>query len=108
MPVIGRPIAALVFLLAAIGGSLDALGADGSLALPEVTVTARPITPEWKKWNPYGGSVRVEEDKWPDIPCSASKIAAGAAAGCKTGPLLSHSGVGLPANDRSIDWSNCK
>jgi len=108
MPVIGRPTAALVFVLAAIGPSAGALGADGSLALPEVTVTARPITPEWKKWNPYGGSVRVEEDKWPDIPCSASKIAAGAATGCKTGPLVTHTGVGLPNNDRSPDWSNCK
>ena len=108
MPVIGRPTAALVFVLASIGASAGALGADGSLALPEVTVTARPVTPEWKKWNPYGGSVRVEEDKWPDIPCSASKIAAGAATGCKTGPLVTHTGVGLPSNDRSPDWSNCK
>jgi hypothetical protein len=68
---IGGPTAALGFVLAMIGSYAEALGADGSLALPEVTVTARPITPEWKRWNPYGGSVRVEEDKWPDIPCSA-------------------------------------
>src|SRR5438132_14254703 len=88
--------------------SAEALGADASLALPEVTVTARPVTPEWKKWNPYGGSTRVEEDKWPDIPCSASRIAAGTATGCKTGPLVTHTGVGLPSNDRSPDWSNCK
>src|SRR6266436_7256424 len=108
MPVIGRPTAAFVFVLATIGPSAGALGADGSLALPEVTVTARPITPESKKWNPYGGSVRVEEDKWPDIPCSASKIAAGAATGCKTGPQLSYAGVGLPGNDRAPDLSNCK
>jgi len=108
MPVIGRPAAAFVFVLAMIGSYAEALGADGSLALPEVTVTARPVTPEWKRWNPYGGSTRVEEDKWPDIPCSASRIAAGAATGCKTGPLLTHTGVGLPSSDRSPDWSNCK
>src|SRR5256885_17230418 len=108
MPVIGRPTAALVFVLAAIGPSAGALGADGSLALPEVTVTAPPVTPEWKKWNPYGGSIRVEEDKWPDIPCSASRIAAGGATGCKSGPLLSYAGVGLPVNGKSPDMSNCK
>jgi hypothetical protein len=108
MPVIGRPAAVLVFVLAAIGSATVALGADGSLALPEVTVTARPVTPEWKKWNPYGGITRVEEDKWPDIPCGASRIAAGAATSCKTGPLLSHAGVGLPGGDRSVDLSNCR
>src|SRR5437667_12768038 len=108
MPVVGKPVTVLVFVLPTIGSPAESLGADGSLALPEVTVTARPITPEWKKWNPYGGNVRVEEDKWPDIPCSASKIAAGAATGCKTGPLVTHTGVGLPSNDRSPDWSNCK
>jgi hypothetical protein len=91
-----------------VSAAIPAVAADQSLALPEVTVTARPVTPAWKRWNPYGGSTRVEEDKWPDIPCSASRIAAGAATGCKTGPLLSHTGVGLPANDRSVDWSNCK
>ncbi len=46
MTVIGRPAAALVFALAAIGSSTGAADADGSLALPEVTVTARPVTPE--------------------------------------------------------------
>jgi hypothetical protein len=108
MPGSGRLAASFVQALAIAASSADALGADASLALPDVTVTARPATPEWKKWNPYGGSTRVEEDKWPDIPCSASRIAAGAATGCKTGPLLSHTGAGLPANDRSVDWSNCK
>ena len=49
IPVIGRPTVALVFVLVAIGSSAGALGADGSLALPEVTVTARPVTPEWKR-----------------------------------------------------------
>ena len=108
MPGIGRWTASLVLALAIVGSSAGALGADGSMVLPEVTVTAPPVAPAWKKWNPYGGSTRVEEDKWRDIPCSASRIAAGAATGCKTGPLLSHAGVGLPANDRSVDWSNCK
>src|SRR5207248_4967727 len=94
--VVGRLTGAAMLAALAAGLSASAWSADTSLILPEVTVTAPPVTPEWKKWNPYGGSIRVEEDKWPDIPCSASRIAAGAATGCKTGPLLSYAGVGLP------------
>src|SRR5436853_6617072 len=106
--VVGRLTGAAMLAALAAGLSASAWSADTSLILPEVTVTAPPVTPEWKKWNPYGGSIRVEEDKWPDIPCSASGIAAGAATGCKTGPLVTHTGVGLPSSDRSPDWSNCK
>ena len=108
MPGAGRWTAFLVLALTIAGISAEAWGADGSLVLPELTVTAPPVMPAWKKWNPYGGSTRVEEDKWPDIPCGASRIAAGAATGCKTGPLLSFAGAGLPGNDRSPDMSNCK
>src|SRR5438045_1661067 len=106
--VVGRLTGAAMLAALAAGLSASAWSANTSLTLPEVTVTAPPVTPEWKKWNPYGGSIRVEEDKWPDIPCSASRIAAGEATGCKTGPLLSYAGVGLPMNDRSPDLSNCK
>jgi len=87
----------------------NASGADpSSLGLPEVTVTAPPITPSWKKWNPYSSNPRVEEDKWPDIPCNGSKISSGAAGTCKTGPLLGHEGMGLPSGNLSIDASNCR
>jgi hypothetical protein len=99
---------AAIHAAAAVGLIASVWAADGPLSLPEVSVTAPPITPAWKKWNPYGGSVRVEEDKWPDVPCSASRIAAGAATGCKTGPQVSYAGVGLPGNDRAPDLSNCK
>jgi hypothetical protein len=102
---------ALAIIIAALTATAMPAGiraADTWLSLPEVSVTAPPITPAWKKWNPYGGSIRVEEDKWPDIPCSASRIAAGAATGCKTGPQVSYAGVGLPGNDRAPDLSNCK
>jgi len=85
-----------------------AFAADqSSLGLPEVTVTAPPITPSWKKWSPYSSNPRVEEDKWPDIPCSGSKISSGAASTCKTGPLLGHEGMGLANGNLSIDASNC-
>ena len=104
-----KKLTALLILVAVLPAMPPgSLAADGSMSLPDVSVTAPPIVPAWKKWNPYGGSTRVEEDKWPDIPCSASRIAAGATTGCKTGPLLSYAGVGLPMNDRAPDLSNCK
>jgi hypothetical protein len=80
-----------------------------NLGLPDVTVTAPPITPPWKKWNPYSTNPRVEEDKWPDIPCGTAKISSGTASTCKTGPLLGHEGMGLPSGSTfSIDSSNCR
>src|SRR5271166_473323 len=86
-----------------------AFGADPpSLGLPEVTVTAPPVTPSWKKWNPYSSNPRVEEDKWPEIPCTTSRISSGAATACKYGPPLGHEGFGLPSGNLSIDASNCR
>jgi hypothetical protein len=87
-----------------------AFPADPSnLGLPDVTVTAPKITPSWKRWNPYSTNPRVEEDKWPDIPCGAARISSGTASTCKTGPLLGHEGMGLPSNNvTSVDASNCR
>jgi hypothetical protein len=60
-------------------------GAQQNLTLPDVAVTAPPVTPSAKP-NPYFGNSRVEEDKWPEIPCAASRIALATAATCKKGP----------------------
>jgi hypothetical protein len=79
-----------------------------NIGLPEVTVTAPPVTPSWKKWNPYSSNPRVEEEKWPDIPCSASRIASSAAANCQTGPPLGHEGMGLANSNIAINQSNCR
>jgi hypothetical protein len=98
----------LIALVLAVAGAAAGAQAADSLSLPDVTVTAPPVTPSWQKWNPYGGKIRVEEDIWPDIPCSASRIATGAASSCKTGPTLIHGGVGLPGGDRGPDMSNCR
>ena len=80
---LARALVAASICCAAPSGSSHAQ----SLDLPEVTVTAPPITPSWKKWNPYSSNPRVEEDKWPEIPCGSSRISAGAATDCRTGPL---------------------
>ena len=55
------------------------------MSLPRVTVTAPPITPSWKKFTPYFGNSRVEEDKWPDIPCHNSRISVAGMGTCKGG-----------------------
>jgi hypothetical protein len=104
MPGAGRWTAFLVLALTIAGISAEAWGADGSLVLPELTVTAPPVMPAWKKWNPYGGSTRVEEDKWPDIPCSDSRVGVAAAGTCKTG-TPQESAPGLLPNGPN---SNCR
>ena len=87
----------------------SAFGADPpSLGLPDVSVTAPPITPPWKKWSPYLGNSRVEEDKWPDIPCTSSRITSGNTGRCKTGPALNPAAIGLPQGNPSIQVSNCR
>jgi len=108
-----RTIAALAgtIVLSAIAGFVPgAFGADPpGPGLPEVTVTAPPVTPAWKKWNPYSTNPRVEEEKWPDIPCTGSRIAATAAGTCKTGPPLGHDALGLPAGAVfGVNPSNCR
>src|SRR6516225_4649178 len=72
--------------------------------LPEVTVTAPPITPSYKKFTPYFGNPRVEEDKWPDIPCSASRIGFATPSNCKTGSPQETMTPVLPG----IQQSNCR
>jgi hypothetical protein len=58
-----RPAGILVLMLIACPAS-GAFGADlSTLGLPDVSVTAPPITPPWKKFSPYLGNTRVEEDK---------------------------------------------
>jgi hypothetical protein len=70
-------------VLLVIACSSGAFGADQSaLGLPDITVTAPPITPPWKKFSPYLGNTRVEEDKWPNIPCTSSRIASVGSGNC--------------------------
>jgi hypothetical protein len=78
--------------------------AQQQVPLPEVTVTAPPITPSWKKFTPYFGNPRVEEDKWPDIPCAASRVGFGTPSRCKTGTAQETRTPVLPG----IQQSNCR
>jgi len=102
-------LAGTLMLMAIAGSAPGALGADPSpLGLPEVTVTAPPITPPWKKFSPYLGNTRVEEDKWPTIPCAGSRIAAAGAGTCKTGPQISPAALGTSQGASSVPISNCQ
>lgn len=89
-----------------------ACSAGGSFAeeqklgpLPDVTVTAPPITPPLKKFVPFFGNPRVEEDKWPDIPWRDSRIGVASAGSCKTG-APQESAPGFHPN--VVQQSNCR
>jgi hypothetical protein len=82
---------AATLVLAVIACSGIGAAAQQNLSLPEVTVTAPPVTPppatpEWAKPTPYFGKTRVEEDKWPEVPCAASRIDLGGPSTCRRGP----------------------
>ncbi|HEY2538684.1 MAG TPA: hypothetical protein VGI28_04190 [Stellaceae bacterium] len=76
-------------------------GADAQqsnqLSVPNVTVTAPavPVQPPylrnpWKSYerNPYAGRYRVEEDKFPEVPCNVTRIASSAGGKCLQGYKL--------------------
>jgi hypothetical protein len=84
-----------------------ARGADTSMGLPEVSVTAPPVIPQFKKWSPYLGNTRVEEHTWPTIPCANSRIVSIQSGSCKSGPQLSSAALGTPQGASSIQISNC-
>jgi hypothetical protein len=55
--------------------------------LPDVNVTAPPPSPP-QKFSPFAGKVRVEEEKWPEIPCGGARIASSAGGKCQAGPQI--------------------
>jgi hypothetical protein len=82
----------------AIASAGDAFGQDTKLTVPNVTVTApaAPVEPPYMRdpskaygRNPYFGRARVEEDKFPEVPCTATRIAFGPAGKCLLGYRLS-------------------
>lgn len=91
---------ATVILLAALGAHAQ----DTTLSLPNVTVTAPapPIVPPYQRdpaksyaRNPYLGRYRVEEDKFKEVPCAATRIAFSSGGKCLQGYRLT------PAANRS-------
>jgi hypothetical protein len=87
-----RRFAGTVLLFASALFCGGALAQQQPMALPEVTVTApaspnevRP-TSQGAPGNPYFGNVRVEETKWPEVPCAASRVGAATPGTCRRGP----------------------
>jgi hypothetical protein len=70
---------------------------ETKLPVPNVTVTAPMTAVEppylrnpWKSYqrNPYAGRYRVEEDKFPEVPCNITRIASSAGGKCLQGYRL--------------------
>jgi hypothetical protein len=77
---------------AAVASFAAAASAQQNMTLPEVTVIAPGNQPQTSPTSqsapgmPYFGNVRVEETKWPEIPCAASRVGAAAPGTCRKGP----------------------
>jgi hypothetical protein len=53
--------------------------------LPDVTVTAPAPIQHVNPFNPFSGDTRVDEARWPVIPCTNARVDLGAGARCQTG-----------------------
>jgi hypothetical protein len=106
---IGGTALALTALAMLIGGSA---AAQQPTPLPDVTVTApanppvAPPTSQSAPGNPYFGNLRVEETKWPEIPCTASRIGAANPGTCRKGPPQMNFEHGDAGGSRAL--SNCQ
>src|SRR5271154_5096439 len=105
-----RTIISAAALIAAADG--NAIAQQPSMALPDVTVTApasppvAPPTSQSAPGNPYFGNSRVEETKWPEIPCAASRIGAATPGSCRKGPSQMNFERGDSQGNRQL--SNCQ
>jgi hypothetical protein len=74
-------------------GGLQAQQAQTTLPEMNVTAPKNQPRPEWYTPRPgMLGKVRVEEDKWPVVPCATSRMDDPAAVGtCQAGPLVMNS-----------------
>ena len=101
MQIAKRSIATIATMIIAYAGNASAQ--EKLAPLPDVNVTAPATTESFitRGFTPYDGNVRVEEDKWPAIPCATARISAGPDGTCQTGTptenFLSRSG-GEPGN----------
>jgi len=53
--------------------------------LPDVNVTAQAPIQQVNPFNPFSGNTRVDEARWPVIPCESARIALGPGSKCQTG-----------------------
>jgi hypothetical protein len=83
--------------LAILAPASDPYAQETKLPVPNVTVTVPVAAVEppylrnpWKSYqrNPYAGRYRVEEDKFPEVPCNVTRIASSAGGKCLQGYRL--------------------
>lgn len=99
---------AAVFGLAGLVGWSVAAAAQQSMTLPDVNVAA-PSTRSGAAsagGMPFFGDTRVEEEKWPVIPCAASRVGASTAGICRRGPSVMNFEHGDAQGNRQM--SNCE
>jgi hypothetical protein len=91
-----RLVSALVVAAVLLAASIAA-AQDTQLTVPNVTVTAPApaVSPPYLREpdkayarNPYNGRYRVEEDKFREVPCTATRIASAAGGKCLLGYRL--------------------
>ena len=99
-------------VLGAIACLAGGAAAQQPTTLPDVSVTApaspnevRP-TSQGAPGTPYFGNVRVEETKWPEVPCAASRVGAANPGTCRRGPPQMNFEHGDSQGTRPI--SNCQ
>ncbi|HWX86073.1 MAG TPA: hypothetical protein VNZ48_20930 [Xanthobacteraceae bacterium] len=92
IPVLSGAIAGLAMIASAAGACAQQ---TEQLSLPNVTVTAPAAAPAVAPYlrdpgkayqrNPYNGRYRVEEDRFREVPCTATRIAPAAGGKCLQG-----------------------
>jgi hypothetical protein len=99
-------------MMASVSGG--AYARDTKLKVPKVIVLAQagPVEPPymrdpWKAYarNPYFGRYRVEEDKFVEVPCTATRIAFAAGGKCLQGYRLTPAGVTTEFGSNSCDMA---
>jgi|HubBroStandDraft_6_1064221.scaffolds.fasta_scaffold2336446_2 hypothetical protein len=73
----------MAFVLLAL--PIATVSAQQQTPLPDVSVIAPAVPQQVNPFKPYSTSTRVEETKWPEIPCNLSRIALGPSGKCQTG-----------------------
>ena len=90
-------LSSAVFAAVVTSWTCGAYAQQSNMSLPNVSVTAPavPVQPPylrnpWKSYerNPYAGRYRVEEDKFPEVPCNVTRIASSAGGKCLQGYKL--------------------
>jgi len=82
---VARIMAAAMMLVSAV---LPAAAQQQPQTLPDVSVNAQAPIKNVNPFQPFSGNTRVEEDKWPVIPCNIARIDFGPGAKCQTGTQI--------------------